>query len=156
MKKNLLWILAIASLSLLFSVPVLPQHGMMRWRGSGGWGNTTSYNHMYNSKAVESLSGEIISIDKFTPMPGMAYGINLVLKTAKGTIPVHLGPGWYVEGQDFQLQPKDRIEVKGSRVSFAGKPAIMAAQVKKGNDVLTLRDGNGFPAWRGWRRQFSN
>jgi hypothetical protein len=30
----------------------------------------------------------------------------------------------------------------------AGKPAIIAAQVKKGNEILKLRDENGIPVWR--------
>ncbi|NJR56252.1 MAG: DNA-binding protein [Acaryochloris sp. CRU_2_0] len=153
MKKLTVWILSIASLGILFSTPALTQPGMMRGRGSKGWGSTDAYCRMYNTKAIEILSGEIVSIDKFTPMPGMSYGIHLTLKTAKEDISVHLGPGWYIEGQDIRLQLKDRIEVKGSMVTFAGKPVIMATQVKKGNDVLTLRDGNGLPAWSGWRHR---
>jgi hypothetical protein len=45
------------------------------------------------------------------------------------------------------------VEVKGSRVTFEGKPAIIAAEVKKGDEVLKLRDENGFPMWSGWRRR---
>ncbi len=48
---------------------------------------------------------------------------------------------------------KKEIEVKGSRITFAGKPAIIAAEIKKGEQILTLRDKNGFPAWSGWRRR---
>jgi hypothetical protein len=125
--------LSIASLSILLSTPALTQPGMMRWRGSGGWGSTASYCRMYNAKAIETLSGEIVSIDKFTPMPGMSYGIHLTLKTTKETIPVQLGPGWYIENLDMQLKTNDRIEVKGSRVIFAGKPTIMAAQTVLGS-----------------------
>ena len=46
----------------------------------------------------------------------------------------------------------DLVVVKGSRVTFAGNPAIIAAEVKKGDAVLKLRDENGFPAWAGWRK----
>jgi hypothetical protein len=66
---------------------------------------------------------------------------------------VHLGPGFYIENQDVKLQAKDKVEVKGSRVTFDGKPAIIAAEVKKGDEVLKLRDDAGFPAWIGWRRR---
>jgi len=44
------------------------------------------------------------------------------------------------------------VEVKGSRVTFDGKPVIIAAELKKDNNVLTLRDSSGIPAWSGWRR----
>jgi hypothetical protein len=45
-----------------------------------------------------------------------------------------------------------RVEVKGSCITFGGNPAIIAAEVKKGDDVMKLRDDNGVPAWAGWRR----
>lgn len=36
---------------------------------------------------------------------------------------------------------------QGSRVTFQGKPAVIAAEVKKGDEVLKLRDETGLPAW---------
>jgi hypothetical protein len=79
--------------------------------------------------------------------------MHLMLKTDKETISVHLGPGWYIENQDVKIDPKDKVEVKGSKITFQGKPALIAAEVKKGNEILKLRDENGFPAWSGWRRR---
>jgi len=83
----------------------------------------------------------------------MNYGMHMVFKTDKETISVHLGPGWYIENQDVEIVPKDKIEVKGSRITFEGKPAIIAAEVKKADEVLMLRDASGIPAWSGWRRK---
>lgn len=68
------------------------------------------------------------------------------------TISVHLGPGWYIENQDIKIEPKDKIEVRGSRITFKGKPAIIAAEIKKGEEILKLRDENGFSVWCDWRR----
>ncbi len=125
----------------------------MQWRGSGGWGAGAQYNRLYDPKTVETVSGEVVTVDKITPMKGMHYGVHLTLKTAKETISVHMGPGWYIENQDVKIVPKDKIEVKGSRVTFEGKPAIIAAEIKKGEETLKLRDENGFPLWAGWRRK---
>ena len=108
---------------------------------------------MYNPKTVETLSGEVISVDQITPEKGMAHGVHLTLKTEKETISVHLGPQWYIERQDTEIKAKDMIQVKGSRITFEGKPAIIAAEVKKGDEVLKLRDEKGFPYWAGWRRR---
>lgn len=36
--------------------------------------------------------------------------------------------------------------------TFNGKPSIIASEVKKGKDVLTLRDSKGVPLWSGWNR----
>ena len=85
-------------------------------------------------------------------MRGMTAGVHVLLKTDAGEIPVHLGPAWYVERQDVKLEPGDTIQVKGARVTFQGKPAIIAAEVKKGDETLRLRNDAGVPVWSGWRR----
>jgi hypothetical protein len=108
---------------------------------------------MYNPKTVRTVTGVIEKVERITPMKGMSAGIHLVLKTDKETIPVHLGPEWYIANQEIAIEPKDKIEVMGSRVTFDGKPAIIAAEVVKGNQVLKLRDANGIPLWSGWRRR---
>jgi len=147
--------LVIAASAVLFAaVSSNAQRGPgMMWRGSGGWGPGTQYNRMYDPKTVEMITGEVISIDQFTPAKGMFGGIHMNVKTGKETISVHLGPSWYLENQDVKIEAKDRVEVMGSRIAFGGKPAIIAAEVRKGQEVLTLRDESGFPAWMAWRRR---
>ena len=125
----------------------------MRWKGSGGWGPECRYHRMYDPKTVETIEGEVISLDKITPMKGMHHGLHMMLKTDKETISVHLGPGWFIENQDITIEPGDKIEVMGSRITFQGEPAIIAAEVKKGDLILELRDENGFPSWSRCRRQ---
>lgn len=129
-----------------------PRGGMM-WRGSGGWGSGTPYNKMYDPKSLETVSGEVVAVDRITPGKGMSNGIHLSLKTDKETVSVHLGPAWYLENQDVKIEKKDRLEVKGSRVSFGGKAAIIASEVRKGDQILTLRDNDGFPVWSAWHRR---
>ncbi|HSB34899.1 MAG TPA: DNA-binding protein [Nitrospirota bacterium] len=129
-----------------------PGKGWRGWRGSGGWGMGSQYQGMYNPSTVETVSGVVEAVDKMMPMKGMHSGIHLTLKTDKETVDVHLGPDWYIERLDTKIEKGDTIEVKGSRVTIAGKPAIIAAEIKKGDSVLVLRDGNGIPAWAGWRR----
>lgn len=139
-------------LSVLFVYSVALAGPWQGWRGSGGWGMGSSYQKMYNPATVETVSGVVESVDKITPTKGMYSGIHLVLKTDKETIAIHLGPEWYIERQDVKLEKGDKIEVKGSRITFDGKPAIIAAELKKGDSVLVLRDSAGVPAWAGWRR----
>ncbi len=144
--------LKIAVVSIIILTSSLAFAGWRGWRGSGGWGMGSQYNRMYDPATVETITGTVESVDKVTPMKGMYYGIHLIVKTAKETMPVDLGPGWYIERLDTKIEKGDKIEVKGSRVKFAGKPAIIAAEVKKGDSTLVLRDSAGIPAWAGWRR----
>lgn len=125
----------------------------MSWRGSQGWGAGSQYARLYDAKTVETVKGTVESVDLITPMKGMSSGVHLNLKTDKETIPVHLGPSWYIENQDVKIEPGDSIEVTGSRVTFNGKPAIIASAVSRGEEMLKLRDENGVPAWSGWKRR---
>ena len=145
--------LAIAGMMLFAGVSVFAQRGPgMMWRGSGGWGPDSQYNRMYDPKTVETITGEVTKVDHITPGKGMSGGVHILVKTEKGTLSVHLGPSWYLENQDVKIEPKDKVEVKGSRITFGGKPAIIAIEIKKGDEVLKLRDESGFPVWSGWRR----
>lgn len=152
MKRFMTLIAVMAMFSFFAATDTLAQHHGM-WKGGGGWGPGAPYTRMYNPQTVETISGEVVSVDKITPMKGMGYGLHAVVKTDKETISVHLGPAWYLENQDVKIEPKDKIEVKGSRITFEGKPALIAAEVKKGDEVLTLRDAQGIPVWSGWRRR---
>ena len=152
MNKAITLIATMALLCLFAGTEALAQPGMM-WKGGGGWGVGTSYDRLYNPKTPETIVGEVVSVDKFTPENNMSSGVHFVLKAEAETISVHLGPDWYIENQDVKIEPKDKVEIKGSRITYDGKPAIIAAEVKKGEEVLMLRDASGFPAWSGWRRR---
>ncbi len=136
--------------TLLLATDALAQG--FRWRGGGGWGAGGQYGRLYDPKTVETVSGEVTAVEEMTPSKDMGRGVHLMLKTDEETIAVHLGPVWYVEHQDTKIAPGDKIEVKGSRITYQGKPAIIAAEIHKGDGVLVLRDANGIPMWAGWRR----
>jgi hypothetical protein len=151
MKKLLIVLAAILIHSLVFSSEAPAQRGGMQ-RG-GGWGPGSSYERLYNPQTVETISGVVVSVDKFTPIKGMSNGVHAAVKTDKETISVHLGPAWFLDNQDAKIRQGDRVEIKGSRITFEGKPAIIAAEVTKDGETLTLRDASGVPVWSGWRRR---
>jgi len=155
MKKlgRLISLIAILVL-ILAATAAWAQPGMGQGRGQGrGGGAGDAYSRMYDPKTVETLSGEVVSVDKSTRGGRMSYGIHLTLKTGKETVPVHLGPSWYMEKQAVTIAPGDKVEVTGSRVTFQGTPTIIAGEIKKGGQVLKLRDAAGIPAWAGQGRR---
>ncbi|TKB27502.1 DNA-binding protein [Desulfopila sp. IMCC35006] len=151
--KNLMILLAVMATIGLFSGDGALAQKKMMGKGGGGWGPGTSYGRLYNPQTVETIRGAVVSVNQITPMQGMNGGVHVVVKTDKETISVHLGPAWYIENQEVHIAPNDKIEVKGSRIDFAGKPAIIAAEVTMADKVLTLRDASGIPVWSGWRRR---
>jgi hypothetical protein len=140
--KRLGMVALVGLLGLVLANGVWAQPGM----GPGGG------SRMYNPQTVETLTGNVVSVESIPGKGGgRSYGVHLTLKTDKETIPVHLGPSWYIDKQNIKIEPKDKVEVTGSRVSFEGKPTIIAAEVKKGDKVLKLRDQAGIPMWAGRR-----
>lgn len=151
MRRLLVVFTAILIHSVVFSSDASAQRrGMGR---GGGWGPGSSYERLYNPRTVETVSGVVVSVNRFTPIRGLSYGIHVMVKTEKDTLSVHLGPAWFIDNQESKIKAGDKVEIKGSRVTYEGKPAIIAAEVSKGDETLTLRDADGIPAWSGWRRR---
>jgi len=120
-----------------------PMYGQL-----GGLGNT-GYGRMYNVTTVETINGVVSSVDQFPSMRGMWPGIHIMVETPAENISVHLGPSWYISNQNVQIAVNDTVKVTGSRIIFNSTPAIIAAEVTKGDNILSFRDNNGFPMWRG-------
>lgn len=121
------------------------------WRDSGGQGYRGENQGKYSPKTVTMVKGVVETVEQMPPPTGTSYGIHLELRTDSGTLSVHLGPAWFIERQDIRIEEGDTLQVKGSKITCEGKPTIIAAEVKKGNTVLKLRDQNGFPVWAGTR-----
>lgn len=106
----------------------------------------------YNPETVVTVSGEVQNVETRTFGPS-GFGLILFsLKTEKETITVNVGPERYVSSQGFKFEKGDKIEVKGSKVEIRGEKIILAAEIKKGDKVLKLRDENGQPLWGAPRR----
>jgi hypothetical protein len=121
-----------------------------------GWaqsmGPRVHYGTMWEPKTIETLSGDVVALEKYIPgRGGSAYGLRLSLKTGTETIPVVLGPVWYIEEQHIKFEVNDKIEVKGSKMSIQGQPMIIAQEIKTGDKILRLRDDQGTPLWTGPR-----
>lgn len=134
---------AIAVSFILFSGVSFAQGG----KGGSGWGPSTSYGRLYDAKSVETLSGTVEKVDSFTPRKGWSQGVHILVKTDKESVWVHLGPSWYLDRQGVKIEAGDKVQVKGSRVTYNNGPAVIASEVKKGDQVLKLRSDAGVPLW---------
>lgn len=136
MKKTLL-------LALLVAAPALSlaQGGPPPGKGPGAM-------RMFDPATVVTVQGTVLGESRIDR--GMGHsGVHLSVKTADGEIPVHLGPDFWVDKQTVKFAKGDEITVKGSKITFEGKPAIIAETVTKGASTLVLRDAQGVPAWSG-------
>ena len=101
----------------------------------------------YDPKTVETIRGTVLSVEKTTPTKGRGYWVDLMLQTENGTIAVQLGPAWYIDKQTPRIEANDTIMVTGSRVTMDGKSVVIAAEIRKQNQVVKLRDAKGIPLW---------
>jgi hypothetical protein len=104
----------------------------------------------FDSKAVTTIQGEIADIQRLARGRGH-QGIHLTGAMGSEELAVRLGPDFYVDGQALKLAKGDQVEVKASRTTFDGQP-IIAQEVRRGAEVLALRDANGVALWRGQGR----
>jgi hypothetical protein len=121
-----------------------------------GPGGAPGYGRIYNPATVETVTGEVARVDRVS-WGRRAQGVHLTLKTGQETLTVHLGPSWFVDQQAVKLVAGDKVEITGSRVDFHGGKVLIAREVKKGGQVMTLRDPQGVPRWAGqggrrWRQ----
>lgn len=121
------------------------------WAQPGRKANKQMYSRNYDVNNVETIQGEITEVS-YKPARKRAamMGVHIVVKTENETIPVHLGPVWYLSEQE-KLEEGDKVTVTGSRITYEGAAAIIAATVTRNQMTLRLRDQDGFPVWRGWR-----
>ena len=121
-------------------------------RGNHSSWSRGQYYRRFDRHKIETLNGEVVSVDAYPSRRGTSQGIHLMVNTGQETVEVHLAPSWYLKDREFEITPKDKIVITGSRIIVDGKPAIIASQIEKGDRTLLLRDEDGFPMWRGWRQ----
>ena len=107
----------------------------------------------YDAAKAETVKGEVVAVDKIGGGGQMGSGIGLKLKTASGELIVHLGPQWYLDRQGgVAIAAGDAVEVTGVKAPRRHGEVFIAAEVRKGTDVLKLRDEQGIPLWADGKR----
>ncbi|NER78818.1 MAG: hypothetical protein F6K42_04420 [Leptolyngbya sp. SIO1D8] len=103
-----------------------------------------------NPALTETINGSVMDVYQTASKRGQETGLHLLLKTTDEEIlDVHLGPEWYFDQQDFRLEPGDALEIQGKRFIKDETPAMIAFEVKKGAQILNLRNEDSLPQWKG-------
>jgi hypothetical protein len=103
----------------------------------------------YNPATETTVTGTVESVENM-PSPGRGGGgLHLKLTPPSGAIEVHVGPSSFVASNNVMFAKDDTLTVVGSKVTMAGREVLIAREITKGDQVLTLRDVKGFPLWSG-------
>jgi len=100
----------------------------------------------YDVATEATFKGVIDDVhDRQCPISG-GMGAHFNLKLADGKIvEVHLATTKFVKNYEVAFNKGDAVEVIGSKVEFEGGDAILAREVKRGNDDFLFRDPQGKP-----------
>jgi len=129
-------------------------YGYGYYHGYPGTGREDPYKKIFDSKTIKTISGQVIKVDQ-VPEPGLGMEMRLtVFIDKKEVLPVYLGPAFYIVGSEQAKRFKigDQVTVSGSQATRGGEPFMIAMTVKRGNEVLRLRDKDGNPEWIGWKK----
>lgn len=116
--------------------------------GPGPGGGMGHGHRRFDPATATTVQGQIVDVRR-VDRGRRHQGVHLTVASGSETLPVLLGPDFYVDAQSLKLAKGDTVEVKGSRLTFEGHPAIIAQEVRRGGEVLALRDAQGVPLWRG-------
>jgi len=134
----------------LVAVSLSAQQGFGRMGGSGG--ARGEGRGMYDPAQAEVITGEIVTVKDVEFNSGKMMGTGVELKSDGQTVLVYLGPHMYVDLQNVRINVGDNVVIKGVRALLNGQQAVIAGEVRKGDEVLRLRDDNGVPLWAGNRQ----
>jgi hypothetical protein len=143
MKRSILVVTTLAIL--LFAI----EASLEAQRGPGRGPMTMGH---YNPKAEVTFQGTVEEVNRLGEehMPGM--GMHLTVKNGNESMEVHLGPVDFVE-KTMTFKEGDTVQITGSKVTMMGEQVVIAREIKKGDQVLKLRDPGGIPLWSGGRRR---
>jgi len=137
----------------LVAVTLSAQQGFGRMGGRGGVQSEGRGN--YDPAQAEVVRGQIVAIKDIESKNGKMAGVGAEIQTSSETLLIFFGPHIYVDLQNIRISEGDRVEIVGVRVLLDGRPVFLAGEVKKGDEVLRLRDDKGVPLWSGQRRSGS-
>ena len=115
--------------------------------------DTGTAGRFYSSATETTVAGTVEEVNTVS-LPGRGSGgLHLMLNTSSGRVEVHVGPTWYVSSRNVTFAKGDAVTLIGSKVTISGREVLIAREITKGQQVLTLRAANGTPAWSGHHHQ---
>jgi len=97
--------------------------------------------------ATEGTFKGVVQEVKLVPPSGGKPVTYLVMKSGPDVVQVFLCPQKFLDDMGIAFKADDAIEVTGSKVKQDGADLILAREVVKNGDTVTLRFKGGKPAW---------
>lgn len=122
-----------------FAAPLAAQRGMGMRMGP----------MHYDASTEATMAGTVMEVKQIPAGGRGSGGVHLKFGAPEGEFEVHVGPAAYVASRNFTFTAGDALTVTGSKTTIDGRNVILAREIRKGDQVLTLRNAEGFPLWSG-------
>ena len=100
----------------------------------------------YDPATETKVKGAVEQL-KLVPPSGGKPVVYVALKGSPDAVEVFLCPKKFLDDMGIEFKAAEEIEVTGSKVKQDGADLILAREVVKGGETLTLRFKDGKPAW---------
>ncbi len=90
------------------------------------------------------------TVEEVKVLPGPAEGVHLNVKNGTETVFVHVAPESFLKDMEVTFEKGDNVEVMGSKIKVDGQDEVLAREIIKNSNSLTLRDKKGMPIWSVW------
>jgi len=141
--------LCAAAAALLYAAVIVSPLSAGQIFGRTSFGSRHDEQQAYDPYKEVTISGRVIAVNDIEVNNGKLTGVGLELGTLTRTIGVYLGPHVYVDLQTVKISAGDVVDIRGVRDTIGGQDVFLAGEVRRGFDVLTLRDNKGIPLWAG-------
>ena len=120
--------------------------------GGQGRDSAADLSGFYKPRTEITFTGIVKSKAKGS-VPGYAEGISILVKSGKNLREVELGPTWFVGRQQTNINLGEKVTVTGAPLILDNRQRVVVArQIKRGKQILALRDATGTPYWDARRK----
>jgi hypothetical protein len=140
------WKTLVAMIAMIAMLGVAGSASAQPYDCCSGAGNAGQF---YNSATETTVAGTVEDVRTVSPPAGGRGALHLTLNTSSGPVEVHVGPTWYVSSRNITFAKGDAVTLIGSKMSMSGREVLVAREITKGQQTLTLRAANGAPVWSG-------
>lgn len=103
--------------------------------------------YAYDQSRQQTINGLVAETkDYHCPVSG-TVGSHITVKLDIGSIEVHLAPASFMKQYEIMIRKDDRVTIVGSKITYDGKPALIAKSVTVGRETFNFRDPKGLPLW---------
>jgi hypothetical protein len=101
----------------------------------------------YTTGSETTLQGKIEQVKDYRcPVTG-TLGSHITVVNDNGKTEVHLAPAAFLKDYEIVFKTGDEVKIVGVKITFEGKPALLARSVSLGRETFAFRDAKGKPLW---------